>query len=154
MTGQVSAGVKLGWRWLRGKVCQGAGCPHRHELLAPLPSQPPSFFLPSCCFLSEAGFLSSVCCGLGSSQLEMMNIKLLESKAGAVWVGQALAEFPLHFPGLAEPRPRPEVSLKKPPSLRGWKPSRGLLGPAPPSPPGTPAVSSRCCHPPHGQQLA
>ena len=68
LTGQASAGVKLGWRWLRGKVCQGAGCPQRHELLAPLPSQPPSFFLPSCCFLSEAGFLSSVCCGLGPSQ--------------------------------------------------------------------------------------
>lgn len=43
------------------------------------------------------------------AQPEMMNIKLLESKAGAVWAGQALPEFPLQFPGLAEPKPRPEA---------------------------------------------
>ena len=80
------------------------------------------------------------------AQPEMMNIKLLESKAGAVWAGQAHPEFPLHFPGLAEPKPRPEAqpdavpkkasiperveTIKRAPapssSLSTWNPGRQL----------------------------
>ena len=83
-----------------------------------------------------------MCCGLEPSQLEMMNIELLGSKAGAAWAGRALAERPRHFPCLAGPKPLRHSlmpSLKRPPSLRGQKPSSGLPGPAPLSPPGAPS---------------
>lgn len=78
-----------------------------------------------------------MCCGLEPSQLE-----LLGSKAGAAWAGRALAERPCHFPRLAGPkalRHSLTPSLKRPASLRGQKPSSGLPGPSPLSPPGAPS---------------
>lgn len=71
------------------------------------PSHPAQLF-PSCCFLSEAGFLSSHVLWFGLGQSGMVSRELLGSKAGVVWGGQPCGRAltaespPLPWPGRAQ----------------------------------------------------